>query len=222
MTIRSVLIATGSVLALALAGCGSSIAGSPQAALPLGAISGAQSSAPDVVESQSLGLPSDVTEAPSSGGTQLPSTGSLAMPDLSGVLDGLSGLDGQNFDPSQLGALLGALGGAEGTGGLAGLGGLTGLSPECSAVTGASITLGMLLLTPMMGKPLTQAEVDSAFASLSKFPPELRGAVDSLRQAAEGAVGKSAAEAGSLLSNPAVDSAMDQVSTYMDAHCSTQ
>lgn len=197
MSIRSVLIASGCVLALTLAGCSSSIAGSPQAALPASAIAALDNATGD------LALPTDAADNPI---------------DPSGLLEGLGNLDGESLNPGDLASILGGLSGADGSGGLGDLGGL--LSPECASIAGASMTLGFLLLAPALGQPLTTSDIDQAFSGLAAAPPELHDAIATLRAAAEGAVGASPADASTLMSDPAVSAAMDTLSQYMDAHCS--
>ncbi len=205
MSIRSVLVASGCVLALALAGCSTTISGSPQAALSASAVT-----APDDAPGD-LSLPTDAAENP------------IDPADLLEGLDGMTGPDGSPLDPSSLGELLGRLGGEDGLGGTAGLGDLgAALSPECLSIAGASMARGFLMLGPMMGQPLTESDVDEALASLKDVPPELQDSVATLRDAAENAVGASPAEASQLLSTPAVSDAMDTIAQYLDAHCSAQ
>lgn len=201
MSIRSVLVASGCVLALALTGCATSVAGSPQAALPASAIAALDDAAGD------LSLPTDAADNPIDPGDLLEGLGGTDAPDPS--------------DLGDLGDLLGSLGGEDGSGGLAGLGDLGGmLSPECSSIAGASMSLGLLMLAPLMGQALTESDVDHAFASLTNVPPELQDAVATLRAAAQGAVGASSADASALMSDPDVNDALDDISQYLDAHCS--
>lgn len=205
MSIRSVLIASGCVLALALAGCSTSISGRAQAELPPAAIAALDTAAGD------LTLPTDAANNPI---------------DPGGLLDGLDGMtgpDGAPLDAGSLGDLLGSLGGESGSGGLAGLGGLSGtVSSECLSIAGVSMALGFLMLGPMMGQPLTESDIDEALSGLTDVPPELHDAVATLREAAHGAVGASPADAAALLSTPAVSGAMDAISKYLDAHCGGQ
>lgn len=219
MRIRSVFAATGCILALALAGCGNSIAGSAQAALPVAGAAGTAStndSAELPADTEDLSLPSEGDPAPA------PDSGEL--PGLSDALQGLSDLsalgDGETLDPNQLSELLGSLGGADALQGVPGLSDI--MSSECLSIAGASMSLGFLLLAPMMGEPLTSSDVDSAFKGLKGVPPELSGAIDTLHSAAQAAVGKSSADASKLMSDPAVSDAMDEVSKYLDAHCGGQ
>jgi hypothetical protein len=197
MSIRSVLVAGGSVLALALAGCSATVAGSPQAALPASAIAALNDAAGD------LSLPTDAAENPIDPGDLLDSLG-----------------DTPDIDPSDLGDLLDGLGGGGDSGGLGDLSGI--LSPECMSIAGQSMALSMVMLAPLMGQALTESDVDQAFSNLTDVPPELRDAVATLRKAAQGAVGASPADASALLSNPAVDGAMDAISQYLDDHCGGQ
>lgn len=197
MSIRSVLVAGGSVLALALAGCSATVAGSPQAALPASAIAALNDAAGD------LSLPTDAAENPI---------------DPGGLLGGPR--DTPDIDPSDLGDLLDGLGGGGDSGGLGDLSGI--LSPECMSIAGQSMALSMVMLAPLMGQALTESDVDQAFSNLTDVPPELRDAVATLREAAQGAVGASPADASALLSNPAVDGAMDAISQYLDDHCGGQ
>jgi hypothetical protein len=197
MSIRSVLAASGCVLALTLTGCATTVAGSPQAALPASAVAALDDAAGD------LSLPTDAADNPIDPGD---------------LLEGLDGTDGPSLDPSDLGDLLDSLGGADGTGGLGDLGGF--VSPECLSVAGQSMALSMLMLAPLMGQALTESDIDQAFSSLADVPPELQSAVDTLHAAAQSAVGASPADASALLSDPAVNDAMDAISQYVDAHCS--
>jgi hypothetical protein len=197
MSIRSVLVAGGSVLALALAGCSATVAASPQAALPASAIAALNDAAGD------LSLPTDAAENPIDPGDLLDSLG-----------------DTPDIDPSDLGDLLDGLGGGGNSGGLGDLSGI--LSPECMSIAGQSMALSMVMLAPLMGQALTESDVDQAFSNLTDVPPELRDAVATLREAAQGAVGASPADASALLSNPAVDGAMDAISQYLDDHCGGQ
>jgi hypothetical protein len=202
MSIRSVLVASGCVLALALAGCSTSISGSAEAALTPSAITAVDDTTGD------LALPTDAASNPIDPG------------DLLGGLGGMTGPDGKPLDPESLGELLGSLGGAEGLGDLGGLSGA--LSPECLSIAGATMALGFLMIGPMMGQPLSQSDLDEALSGLTDVPPELQGPVATLRDAAQGAVGASPAEASALFSSPEVNDAMDTLSKYLDAHCGGQ
>lgn len=203
MSIRTVLVASGCVLALALAGCSTSIAGSAQAALPASAIAALDGAAGD------LSLPTDAADNPIDPG------------DLLDGLDGMTGPDGAPLDPSSLGELLDRLGGPAGLGDLSGdLGGA--LPAECLSVAGVSMALSFLVLGPMMGQPLAESDIDQALSGLKDVPPELQDSVATLRDAAQRAVGAAPDEASKLLSTPAVGDAMDTIAQYLDAHCSGQ
>jgi hypothetical protein len=211
MSIRSVLVASGCVLALALAGCSTSISGSAEAALTPSVITAVDDTAGDLAlptTSGDLALPTDAASNPIDPG------------DLLGGLGGMTGPDGKPMDPESLGELLGSLGGAEGLGDLGGLSGA--LSPECLSIAGATMALGFLMIGPMMGQPLSQSDLDEALSGLTDVPPELQGPVATLRDAAQGAVGASPAEASALFSSPEVNDAMDTLSKYLDAHCGGQ
>ncbi len=197
MSIRSVLAAGGCVLALTLTGCATTVAGSPQAALPASA-----AGASDVATSD-LALPTDAADNPIDPGD---------------LVEGLDGTGGLPLDTSALGDLLEGLGGTDATSALGDLSGI--LSPECMSVAGQSMALSMLMLAPLMGQALSESDVEQAFASLTAVPPELQSAVDTLHTAAQSAIGASPADASALLSDPAVNDAMDAISQYVDAHCS--
>jgi hypothetical protein len=198
MSFRSVLIAGGSVLALALAGCSSTVVGSPLAAETPTAVAAEGDDAGD------LSLPTDAAENPIDPGDLVEGLGTGTMP----------------VDPSDLGDLLESLGADGGTTGLGDLSGI--LSPECLSIAGQSMALSMLMLAPLMGQALTQSDIDQAFSSLKDVPPELQDAVATLRAAAESSVGASPADASALMSDPAVEGAMDTISKYMDDHCGGQ
>lgn len=210
MSIRSVLAACAvAAVAVAASGCASTIDGTPLAAAP------AEAHGPSAATSADPAAPGTSAPLTASEPLELPSTGEESMPtDLSGLMGGLG--DGP-IDPSSLSDLINGLQGSAGTG-LGDLGSV--ISPECLSVAGASMTLGMLMLAPAMGQPLTQAQVDKAFAGLTTVPPELRSSVDALRATAEKAVGMSAADATALMSSNDVTEALDHVTTYLDAHCS--
>lgn len=214
MSFRSVLIASGSVLALTLAGCSSTVAGSPLAAETPTAVATESDDAGD------LSLPTDAAENPIDPGDLLEGLDTGTMPvdpsDLGELLGSLAGEDGA----SDLGELLEGLGAGGGTTGLGDLSGI--LSPECLSIAGQSMALSMLMLAPLMGQALTQSDIDQAFSSLKDVPPELQDAVATLRAAAEGSVGASPADASALMSDPAVEGAMDTISQYMDDHCGGQ
>lgn len=217
MRARPALIAMIGAIGLVLSGCASSIAGSPLAAqAPLAGVdaSGDQSDSPDVADNPGLlPMPTD------SGGPQ--------GADLGGLLGGLD--EGQLPDMSQLGELLDGLGGTGGVpdiaGLLDGLGGTEGadiaglLGEGCLEVSTITMSLGFLLLAPALGQPLTAKDVTDAFAKIGDVPSEVRGDVDSLRAAAEQAVGKSPAEAQAILSSTTVTDAMEHLSKYIDAKC---
>jgi hypothetical protein len=199
MSIRSVLVASGCVLALALAGCSTSISGSAEAAVTPSAITPVDDTTGDLAlptTSGDLALPTDAASNPIDPG------------DLLEGLGGMTGPDGKPLDPESLGELLGGLGGA--------------LSPECLSIAGATMALGFLMIGPMMGQPLSQSDLDEALSGLTDVPPELQGPVATLRDAAQGAVGASPAEASALFSSPEVNDAMDTLSKYLDAHCGGQ
>jgi hypothetical protein len=199
MSIRSVLVASGCVLALALAGCSTSISGSAEAAVTPSAITAVDDTTGDLAlptTSGDLALPTDAASNPIDPG------------DLLEGLGGMTGPDGKPLDPESLGELLGGLGGA--------------LSPECLSIAGATMALGFLMIGPMMGQPLSQSDLDEALSGLTDVPPELQGPVATLRDAAQGAVGASPAEASALFSSPEVNDAMDTLSKYLDAHCGGQ
>ena len=70
------------------------------------------------------------------------------------------------------------------------------------------------------GIDITDANsVDDAFEGLADAPAELQGDIQTLRQAAEAAVGKSGADAQAIVSSPPVNDAMDHISQYLDASC---
>lgn len=199
MSIRSVLAASGCVLALTLAGCATTVAGSPQAALSASAASASDAATSD------LALPTDAADNPIDPGD---------------LVEGLNGTSGLPLDTSALGDLLEGLGGTDAASGLGALSGI--LSPECMSVAGQSMALSMLMLAPLMGQALSESDVEQAFASLTDVPPELQSAVDTLHTAARSAIGASPADASALLSDPAVNDAMDAISQYVDAHCSSE
>lgn len=224
MPIRTVLVASCLTLAvLAAAGCSSAIAGSPVAAVPVASpSSGSAGAVSPGTDGLQIPLPpattnSDDGPAPSAEdpgtadadefGGELGDSGS-AGPDLG---DLLSSLGGQDLDQGSLGDLLGNLGGSG-----------AGISPECLSIAGASMTVGMLMLAPAMGQPLTQAQVDSAFKSLSDMPAELTDAVATLKAAADKTVGLAPAQATAVMSSPEVTAALDAISHYLDAHCAGQ
>lgn len=99
------------------------------------------------------------------------------------------------------------------------LSGIPGLSDQCLAVSGLAITVGMLLIAPMMGQPLTKQQVDQAFAQMGDVPAELQQPMAVLHDAAEQSIGKSTTEAAAILGSDQVSKAMDALSQYMDAQC---
>lgn len=238
--LRHVLIAAGAVAVLTLSACASSIAGSPVAAdaVPPAGISGDGS---DILGDggDAGGLP-----VPSDGGGLLGSDGSTPdLSELQGLLDGL-GADGQMPDMSQLQGLIDSLGGdgqlpdmselqglldgLTGTGDgdatglidqLGGAGGLGALSSSCLQVSGALMSIGFLFMGPAMGQSLDAKTIDDAFSSLADVPAELQADIQTLHQAAQATVGKSGADAQTILSSPAVSDAMDHLTQYVDASC---
>jgi hypothetical protein len=210
MSFRPMLVAAGCAAALALSGCASTIEGTPQAAsAPLTGAAGA-------VTEPAPGAAGDPLTLPSTGDGQ-PTDGSGTLVDPQGLLDGPGGTD--SLDPSALAQLLGGLTarGADGSTGLGELGAL--LSPECLSLTGISMALGMMTLLPSLGQPLTSQDVDRALSQISNVPPELKGAVATLTDAARKAAGRSPADAARILSAPAVNAALDDISHYLDSRC---
>lgn len=234
------LIALGAVAMLALAGCASSIAGSPAAAdaVPAAGITGDDPGAlGDGGDAGELPVPSDGDELLGSDGT-MPDLSELQglldglggdgqMPDMSelqGLLDSLGSGDGQMPDLSELEGLLGGLSGTDGGDGdisglLDQLGAAGALSSSCLQVSGVLMSLGFLFMNPALGQSIDAQSVDDAFEGLADAPAELQGDIQTLRQAAEAAVGKSGADAQAIVSSPAVNDAMDHISQYLDASC---
>lgn len=205
MRSRSIVIAITAVTTLILASCSTSISGSALAADPIPASAD--------VDSDGLTLPSDSDEIPGLGELLEGLTGEDGEgPDLGSLL----GDGGEGGEGPDLGDLLGNLTGEGGLGEVPGLADIMG--EDCLAVAGATVSLGMLLMGAAMGSPLTEDAVESAFASLSGLPEELAPDVEALHQAALAAVGDSSA-ATALMSDPAVEAAMDHISSYLDEKC---
>jgi hypothetical protein len=97
---------------------------------------------------------------------------------------------------------------------------IPGLGGECLAVASAVLAISTLFLAPTLsGTPLTQDQVDKAFQGLSSAPSDLQPAIKTLHDAANQAVGKSQAEAISILTADPVTKALDQLSAYTDKQC---
>lgn len=226
MRVRSALVAVIGVATLVVAGCGASVAGTPVAAQAVAAGTGSSADSGSAAEGE-LPLPSDGDDGAGGSSSELggPFGGFDAgeLPDMGDLED----LFGGNGDVPDLGALLGGMTGEipdlgallEGFGEMGGtdLGGI--LGSECLQAASLSMSLGLALVKPSIGQPLTQAEADDLIDSLSQMPPELAGAAATLREALQQSVGASATDAQQLLGNRDIDDAMDAITDYMDSHC---
>ena len=194
MRVRTALISLGCSVAILVAGCSSTLPGIPQG--PDGGGGGG-------------GLPTvGTTHAPGGGGGL---TGSTPTANGNGDGDTGTGAGGAPGLPN--------LTDLTDLSDLAGLGGLGGLAGPCLAAAGAVVAIGSLILAPTLGGSLTQAQVDQAFSGLDQLPANLQPAVQTLHTAANAAVGKSGAEALSILSDSKVSDALNQLSDYVDKQC---
>lgn len=224
MKFRSGLLAVAGVATLLLAGCSTTVEGSAQAALPMNGVAGSLGDAGDLGSllgglADGDGSNGDLGDLGAllggldgSSGDSSGDGGAGDLGDLGALLGGLG--DGSTGDPGDLGALMGGL-----MGGMAGMG----LSDECAAMLSAQMQVGLLMMGPVMGGPgPTKQRVDQAFSNTKNLPPELAGPIGVLHKAAEASIGKSAAEAMSILDADDVDAAMDALGDYADAHCDTE
>lgn len=199
MRFRITMAALAATAALALSGCSTAISGSAQAGdrLP--------------VAQDSLGG--------SDGGDLALPDGDGAIPDLGALLEGLTGEgDGEGGDLSDLlGDIMEGMGDGEATG-VPGIADLLGGS-ECLGVVGAFSGLSMLLMQPLFGGEITQADVDKAFSGLGDVPSEIAGDIAVLHEAASKAVGAGAGSASEIINSPEVSAAMDHISAYIEEAC---
>jgi hypothetical protein len=204
MRARTVLISIACVVGLALTGCSSSVGGSPQ--LP---------------GAGGVGIATG-DDGQSGGGTTTPpgDDGSDAGPSTTDQGDSDAGDGGDSSLPPATDEDQPLPPGGLPSGMPTGLSGVPGISDQCMAVAGLSMTIGLLLIAPLMGsQPLTQEQVDQAFAQMGDIPPELQQPMQVLHDAAVQAVGKPAAQAAEILGSDQVSKAMDTLSKYLDDAC---
>jgi hypothetical protein len=204
MRARTALISIACVVGLALAGCSSSVAGSPQLAGGGGVTTGDNGQAGG-----------DVT-------TSTPADdGSDSGPTTTDQDDSDSGHGGDSSLPPATDDDQSLPTGGLPTGGLpTDMTGIPGISDQCLAVANLSMTIGFLLIAPMMGsQPLTQEQVDQAFAQMGDIPPDLQQPMQVLHDAAVQAIGKPVAQAAEILGSDKVSQAMDTLSKYLDDAC---
>jgi hypothetical protein len=205
MRARTVLISIACVVGLALAGCSSSVGGSPQ--LP-----GAGGGGITTGDNGQSGEDASSTPPGDDGSDADPSTADPGSTDSGDGGD--SGLPPATDEDQPL-----PTGGLP-TGMPTDLSGIPGISEECLAVAGLLMSVGILFIAPVMGgQPLTQQQVDQAFAQMGQVPPELAQPMQVLHAAAVQAIGKSAAEAAQILESAEVSKAMDALSKYSDDKC---
>ncbi len=148
------------------------------------------------------------------GGPSLP-TGLFNAPSTSAssqaVLPGSGGSTGS-----------GGSGGSGGTGGSGGAG-IGSFNSDCLGVAGAYSTIALALL-PSLGAAgsgtYDAAQLTQAISGLGgSVPAPLKADFQTMSEAAKQASGKSLADAGQILSSPAVTAASDDISKWMTANC---
>ena len=94
---------------------------------------------------------------------------------------------------------------------------IPGASAECNAI----YQVVLLFASPMTngGQAITQAQVDAAFAGVAGAPADVQDKLATLKTAADGMVGKSGTAALMSLADPAVTTAITDITTYMQTSC---
>jgi hypothetical protein len=215
MRVRTALIGLGTSLAVLIVGCSSTIPGSPQAAGGGTAAVTGGSGGGTTGPGGSGGSGGDTAGGSATAG----GTGGPASTAAGGGSGGSSGAGG--------GATTGGGGDSTGIPGLSGLptelselSNIPGVNNDCLAVASAAIAIGLLIAAPALGgQPLTKDQVDQAFKGLDSAPAAIQPAIKTLHDAAIQAVGKSPAEALSILGSDTVSKAMDTLSQYSDKQC---
>jgi hypothetical protein len=216
--IRIVASAVALLAAILLSACGSTVAGSPQAA----AVTGLPDTSVDLPTGPTTypsDLPSD-TDLP----TETADTGAVTT-DQS-TTDALPTTDEPTTDepttdePTTTAELPTDTGVPTGTDALP-TGtqlptSIPGLSPECNKIFGVISFFGNVLT---QDTPVTQQQVDAAFAETSGLPSDVAADVVVLKDVATKMVGKSGTELYMVLGTKEASDAVTGLSTYMSSSC---
>lgn len=203
MKIRTAVAALVATSLLFLGACGSDVAGTarpgPSIPVPTGVPTALPSDLPTV-------LPSDLpTEAPTE--PSAPTEDSTPAVDTGSPVPDTSGPASDEPLPTAFPGGIPTMLPSE----------IPGASAECNAI----YKVVLLFAAPMTngGQPITQEEVDAAFAGVTGAPADLQDKLATLKTAANGMVGKSGTAALMSLADPAVTTAITDVTTYMQSSC---
>ena len=180
---------------LAVAACGTSVTGSAQ---------------PNTVAAQTLSIPSSVDVSEPSELTE-----ATALPtDLAELTSMLGALPTDLSIPTGFAVPtdFGDLGNLN----------IPGLAPGCLAVTGALFSIALALAPTYLGGSETfdAGELEQALSSLSsQAPPELAADIETLKDVAAEANGKSAAEVTALLEDERYEAAYANIEAWTTANC---
>lgn len=94
------------------------------------------------------------------------------------------------------------------------------MSPECQDTLSGFLAISPLLLGPITGGSITQAEIDEAFAAADGvLPADLADEAAVIRQAAEDSIGVDMTTASDIVGDAKVTAAMDALSEAVDQQC---
>ncbi len=210
MKIRTAVAALAAAALLVAGGCGSEVAGTAQAGPGIPSSDDFPTDLPsDLPSSLPTDLPTDLPSAPTE--ASAPQTDSTVTADAptseaapesstpasdAPLPTGLpSGLPTMQSLPSEI----------------------PGASAECNAIYRV-VLLFASPMTPGAG-PITQDQVDAAFAGVAGAPANVQDDLATLKTAAGGMVGKSGTEAIMSLADPAITTALTSISSYMQTSC---
>ncbi|GAA1999597.1 hypothetical protein JL107_00075 [Nakamurella flavida] len=214
--------ATGALaVLLTVAACGSST--QDQA----GALAAALSSAASAGQASAAAAPTSTASDPAGAETGDPTTGELAGTPATTTLVGTTAPDpstAAETTGSGTDSPGGTDDGQDGTGGGDGLAGMdeemAAMSPECQGALNGFLAISPLLLGPITGGSVTQAEIDQAFAAADGvLPADLTDEAAVIRQAAQDSIGVDMSRAAEIIDDPAVTAAMDALSEGVDLRC---